>query len=319
VPRDQVFISYSHKDKKWRDELDTQLKPYVRDGSIISWSDPQIAPGSQWFTEIQSALANTKVAVLLVTPYFLASDFIHKHELGPLLKQAEQGGVKILWVPIRDSAYKQTALNNYQAALSPGTPLAAMTTAKRDRAWVDICEVIQSALIAPLKQSPKDDVPDRDVPPKREMPFGAILISAVLEDLDAAKVLRAALDQAGIIVWFDIERLKAGKDVRSESRENVERCSFCVPIVSANTKKSEGYFRLEWHYANERAMSFAPGEPFILPVVIDDTRLEDANVPSHFTTLMWTRCPNGRPPQSFVERLRELFNKRHRNAVDSRP
>ena len=142
MSRDQVFISYSHKDKKWRDELDTQLKPYVRDGSV----------------------ANTKVAVLLVTPYFLASDFIHEHELGPLLKQAEQGGVKVLWVPIRDSAYKQTALKNYQAALSPDTPLAAMTTAKRDRAWVDICEVIQSALITPLKQSPKGDVPARRIP-----------------------------------------------------------------------------------------------------------------------------------------------------------
>ena len=164
MSRDQVFISYSHKDKKWRDELDTQLKPYVRDGSIISWSDQQIAPGSQWFTEIESALANTKVAVLLVTPYFLASDFIHEHELGPLLKQAEQGGVKVLWVPIRDSAYKQTALKNYQAALSPDTPLAAMTTAKRDRAWVDICEVIQTALITPLKQSPKGDVPARRIP-----------------------------------------------------------------------------------------------------------------------------------------------------------
>jgi hypothetical protein len=42
--------------------------------------------------------------------------------------------------------------------------LAAMTTAKRDRAWVDICEVIQSALITPLKQSPKGDVPARRIP-----------------------------------------------------------------------------------------------------------------------------------------------------------
>ena len=144
--REQVFISYSHKDKRWHDDLDTHLRPYLRGGSIVSWSDEQIAPGSEWFKEIQSALANSKVAVLLVSPDFLASDFIHEHELGPLLKEAEQGGVKILWVPVRESAYKQTPLKNYQAVLDPGKPLAGMTKAKRDQAWVKICEEIEKAV-----------------------------------------------------------------------------------------------------------------------------------------------------------------------------
>jgi TIR domain len=143
--RDQVFISYIQKDRKWCDDLDTHLKPYLRDGSITSWSDQQIAPGSQWFTEIESALTNSKIGVLLVSPDFLASDFIHEHELGSLLKKAEEGGVRILWVPVRDSAYKQTPLKNYQAVLDPGKALAAMTKAKRDQAWVKICEEIQKA------------------------------------------------------------------------------------------------------------------------------------------------------------------------------
>ena len=52
-------------------------------------------------------------------PDFLASDFIHEDELGPLLKEAERGGVTILWVPIYASAYKQTALEKYQAVLDP--------------------------------------------------------------------------------------------------------------------------------------------------------------------------------------------------------
>jgi TIR domain len=142
----RVFISYSRKDKRWRDDLDTHLKPYLPSGSIVSWSDEQIAPGSEWFSEIRYALANSKVAVLLVSPDFLASDFIHEHELGPLLEEAEQGGVKIFWVPVRESDYKQTPLKNHLAILDPGKPLAGMTEAKRDQAWVRICVEIEKAV-----------------------------------------------------------------------------------------------------------------------------------------------------------------------------
>jgi internalin A len=142
VPQDEVFISYSHKDTRWRDELETHLKPYHRTGSIISWSGQQIAPGSEWFTEIQSALAASKIAVLLVTPSFLNSDFIHQHEFGPLLRKAEQGGAKILWIPVSTSSYEQTALNKYQALFDPSKPLAEMSKPKRDRAWVQICKKI---------------------------------------------------------------------------------------------------------------------------------------------------------------------------------
>jgi len=154
MPRDQVFISYSHEDTKWREDLEKNLKPYLRDGSITSWSDEEIKPGSQWFAEIKSALTNTKVAVLLVTPDFLASDFIHEHELGPLLKEAERGGVTILWVLIYDSAYKETELKNYQAVLDPGKPLGGMTKTKRGQAWVKICEEIKSALALPPAPPP---------------------------------------------------------------------------------------------------------------------------------------------------------------------
>ena len=49
---DLVFISYSYKDKRWRDDLDTHLKPFLRDGSIKSWSDREIKPGLEWFEAI---------------------------------------------------------------------------------------------------------------------------------------------------------------------------------------------------------------------------------------------------------------------------
>ena len=139
-----VFISYSHKDKRWLDDLRTHLKPYLRDGSIMAWSDQEIATGSKWFSEIQAALAQTSVAVLLVTPSFLASDFIQEHELAPVLKEAEHGGVRIVWVPVRACAYQRTALNDYQAVIAPDKPLALMK-AERDEVWVRVCREIEKA------------------------------------------------------------------------------------------------------------------------------------------------------------------------------
>lgn len=142
--RNRVFISYSHRDKKFLDELLVHLKPLERAGRVSAWSDKQIDPGTKWFNEIKNALALTRVAVLLVTANFLASDFIHEHELGPLLKEAATGGVRVLWVLVRACSYKESALKDFQAVISLDKPLAEMK-AERDDAWVKICEEIKRA------------------------------------------------------------------------------------------------------------------------------------------------------------------------------
>ena len=142
--RNAVFLSYSHKDEKFLKQLVDHLKPLERQGRVSSWSDLQIRAGSQWFDEIQRALSRTRVAVLLVTKDFLASDFIDQHELGPFLRAAEDGGVTILWVLVRDCNWRATPLSRYQAAYPPDKPLAPMK-ADRDTAWVRICDAIVSA------------------------------------------------------------------------------------------------------------------------------------------------------------------------------
>ena len=60
------------------------------------------------------------------------------------MKDAEAGGVKILWVLVRACAYKETPLKHCQAAIPPDKPLAEMK-AERDRAWVRVCEAAKEA------------------------------------------------------------------------------------------------------------------------------------------------------------------------------
>jgi hypothetical protein len=135
--RDGVFISYSHRDSVWLEHLRTHLAPHVRDG-ITVWDDTRIAPGSKWREEIEAALSSARVAVLIVSPDFLASEFIHKEELPSILRAAEEEGLVILWIPVRTSAYFDTWIKDYQAAHDPGKPLAGLSRAARDKALVDI-------------------------------------------------------------------------------------------------------------------------------------------------------------------------------------
>ena len=85
--RTGVFISYSHSDKKWLKLLKQHLDLYVEEHQVSYWDDTNIKPGDDWFSEIETALASARVAVLLVSKTFLTSKFIGKHEV-PVIRDA---------------------------------------------------------------------------------------------------------------------------------------------------------------------------------------------------------------------------------------
>ena len=159
---------------------------------------------------------------------------------------------------------------------------------------------------APASASPF--APARFLPPAKEMPENAVFISYAREDLPAVQKLKAGLDAAGITTWFDMERLESGDDYDRKIRQNISRCSYFVPIVSATTqRRHEAYFRREWSYAVDRARNIAEGAVFILPVCIDDTKEADALVPERFKAVHFTRLPGGEVSEEFGRRLKELF------------
>ena len=143
--RNQVFISYSHADKRWLKEFQVMLAPLIRSERIQVWDDTMINAGNEWREEINKALRSTKVAVLIVTPDFLASDFIAENELPPLLDAASSDGITVLWVAASSSFYAVTEIAKYQAANNPARPLDMLSKAQRNKELVDICKQVLSA------------------------------------------------------------------------------------------------------------------------------------------------------------------------------
>ena len=144
--RNQVFVSYSHKDEVWLERLQSVLKPLTRSRTIDIWADTRIKPGAVWREEIERALSCAKVAVLLVSPNFLDSDFIVENELPPLLRAADEQGLKVLWIAISASLYSETDIARYQATTEPSRPLDSLSPAEVNEKLVEVALKIKAAV-----------------------------------------------------------------------------------------------------------------------------------------------------------------------------
>lgn len=132
--RTEIFVSYSHKDTEFKEDLCSHLKILEHTANITWWDDRKIQGGEKWDTEIKEALSKAKVAVLLVSANFFASDYIWKTEL----PKAFESGATILWLPVSSCAFELTELADYQAMTDPQKPLTKCDRAERDDVYADI-------------------------------------------------------------------------------------------------------------------------------------------------------------------------------------
>ena len=115
------------------------LSPAIQKGLIDLWSDDRVPPGGKWHDEIQKAISESRKAVLLVSPSFLASRFITQRELDPLLKLAAKQHLKVFWICLTACLFGETDLGVYQAAHDVSQPLDTLSKPKRQTVLREIC------------------------------------------------------------------------------------------------------------------------------------------------------------------------------------
>jgi TolB-like protein len=137
----------------------------------------------------------------------------------------------------------------------------------------------------------------------------AVFLSYASQDTEAAQKICEALRAAGIEVFLDQSELRGGDAWDQKIRHEIHDCALFIPMVSQHTQERlEGYFRHEWNLAIERIHHMAQQKPFLVPVVVDGTRDQEAFVPDAFRAVQWTRLPGGETPPAFVERIKRLLS-----------
>lgn len=103
----KIFISYSHADECWKDELVLHLKALqLNNGNFSFWHDRQISIGDDWYSKITSSISSAKIAILMISTDFLASNFIVKEEVQKFLYLQEKKGLIIMPFIIAPCSWK---------------------------------------------------------------------------------------------------------------------------------------------------------------------------------------------------------------------
>jgi hypothetical protein len=143
-----VFISYSHEDEEYLDRLMVHLRPLEKGGLIDMWADTKLKAGDRWKQEIQKALHRARVAILLISADFLASDFIIDNELPPILRNAESEGTHIIPIILKPCRFtRDENLSEFHAINDPKRPLSMRTASEREVIFDKVSETVESFLI----------------------------------------------------------------------------------------------------------------------------------------------------------------------------
>jgi TIR domain len=150
--RPKVFISYSRKDERWKEKILNHLKVAAREDGFDIWDDRRIQAGADWRAEIECAIGEAGVAVLLISADYLNSDFILHQEVRLFLERRAKDGLRIFPVMVRDCLWQKVRwLADLQVRPTDGKPLTRWKGSALESEIVKIASEISEALdTAPL-------------------------------------------------------------------------------------------------------------------------------------------------------------------------
>lgn len=143
----KIFISYSHRDEAFKDDLQIGLATLKNNGHIAAWDDRAIMAGDEWDHEIKDALYKADIILLLVSPNFLASRYVREQEIKIAMERHHNPEDPAVVVPIiiRPSDWKDNAFSRLQALPKNSKPVT--TWSNYDEAMLDVVSGIKKLVM----------------------------------------------------------------------------------------------------------------------------------------------------------------------------
>ena len=168
-----LFFSYSHKDKNMRDELEIHLAALKRQGVIARWHDRRINAG-QWVDhEISEHLESADIILLLVSPYFIASDYCYDVEMKRAIERHKQGDAHVIPVIIHPCDWQGLLFGKLMATPTDGKPISKFPNIHDG--FLEVTKAVRKVTEEMQKEAPPADAMEPEA--HRGVPLGTGMIT----------------------------------------------------------------------------------------------------------------------------------------------
>ena len=150
----KLFFSYAHEDEPLRNELAKCLSLLERENKIEPWHDRNINAGEEWKAEIDKHLEEANIILLLVSPDFFASAYIHEKEMKRAMERHKAHEAIVVPVVLRPVESLGEQLKELQALPKDKKPIT--TWNNQDEAFADVVAGIRKLVTTPNPQKTRD-------------------------------------------------------------------------------------------------------------------------------------------------------------------
>ncbi|MBV9713309.1 MAG: toll/interleukin-1 receptor domain-containing protein [Ktedonobacteraceae bacterium] len=140
----KVFYSYSHKDEKYKEDLESHLSVLTRRERIKTWCDLKISPGTNWRTQITNKIDTSDIILLLISADFLASDYCYSEEMERALQRHASRKAKVIPIYVRPVYRSDLPFENLLSLPADAKPVTSW--ADHDLAWVSVIGGISNTI-----------------------------------------------------------------------------------------------------------------------------------------------------------------------------
>ena len=174
----KIFITYSHKNTKAKDQLLTRLGRLKREGVIDIWHDNEILPGDKWRDTIFSNLADSDLLLYLTSAHSLDSENCNEE-----LAKALNAEIRVIPIILEHWDWQSYQLSDFQALPDRGKPIDEWQP--ESKGWQNVVKGIRKVVKKmQIQVDPSSNISQKELHSELAFQHGNILM--MLGQLDMA-------------------------------------------------------------------------------------------------------------------------------------